>query len=82
MTTQQIKIMRMISLGFSTEQIANELFLSKNTIKTHRKDILEVLKARNACHAVRLWLEQNHRNENTDPPVVAHPGHGADMLDD
>lgn len=49
----------MISLGFSTKQIANELNLSDNTIKTHRKDILEALQARNACHAVRLWMERD-----------------------
>ena len=82
MTHHQIKILKMISLGFNTRQIANELYLSENTIKTHRKDIIRALEARNACHAVRLWMEKNSRNENIATPIDAHAGHGTDLLDD
>lgn len=39
LSEREIEIIRMISLGFTTNQIADELFISPNTVQTHRKNI-------------------------------------------
>jgi hypothetical protein len=38
---REFEIIRMIQEGLDSEQIAGKLFLSKHTVNTHRKNILE-----------------------------------------
>jgi len=40
-TDREFEIIRMINNGLDSEQIAEKLFLSKHTVNTHRKNILE-----------------------------------------
>jgi DNA-binding CsgD family transcriptional regulator len=40
-TDREFEIIKMIQEGFESEQIAEKLFLSKHTVNTHRKNILE-----------------------------------------
>ena len=37
---REFEIIKMIKSGFDSEQIAEKLFLSKHTVNTHRKNIL------------------------------------------
>jgi len=37
---REFEIIQLIDKGYSTDQIAEALFLSANTIKTHRRNIL------------------------------------------
>jgi DNA-binding NarL/FixJ family response regulator len=40
-TDREFEIIRLIHDGLESEQIAEKLFLSKHTVNTHRKNILE-----------------------------------------
>lgn len=59
-TGREKEILEMISRGYSSEEIANDLFLSTETIRTHRKSLLQKFKARNMAQLVRLSIEFGH----------------------
>ncbi len=50
----QIAILRLIAKGYSNREIANELYLSENTIKTHLQRIFSKLGVRNRVEAAML----------------------------
>ncbi|MGJ8736988.1 response regulator transcription factor [Zobellia laminariae] len=41
LTKREIEILRLITEGFSSKQIAEQLFISYNTVRTHRNNILK-----------------------------------------
>ncbi|MBK8504502.1 MAG: response regulator transcription factor [Saprospiraceae bacterium] len=56
-TSREREILEMISLGFSSDEIANDLFLSSETVRTHRKSLLQKLRARNTAQLIRIAFE-------------------------
>lgn len=40
--------------GLDTNQIAEKLFISEDTVRTHRKNILQKTGAKNSVHVVRM----------------------------
>ena len=56
-TGREEEILEMLSRGFSTDEIAHCLFLSSETIRTHRKSLLQKFKARNTAQLIRLAFE-------------------------
>ena len=56
-TDREREILEIISLGFSTDEIASNLYLSSETIRTHRKSLLQKFKARNTAQLIRLAFE-------------------------
>jgi DNA-binding NarL/FixJ family response regulator len=53
LTVREVEVLRLIADGLNTEEIGARLFLSPNTIETHRRHLLEKLNARNAAELVR-----------------------------
>ncbi len=53
LTPREIEIIHYIAYEYSTKQIAGLLFLSTETIKTHRKNILNKLNVKNVAGIVR-----------------------------
>jgi DNA-binding NarL/FixJ family response regulator len=53
LTVREVEVLRLIADGLNTEEIGTRLFLSPNTIETHRRHLLEKLNARNAAELVR-----------------------------
>ncbi len=49
---REMEVLSCLSQGKTTSQIANELFISENTVKTHVRHILEKLEASNRAEAV------------------------------
>jgi two-component system invasion response regulator UvrY len=43
LTTRETEILKLIASGKSTQQVADELFLSPHTVQTHRKSIIKKL---------------------------------------
>lgn len=41
LSKRELEIIKLVESGLYTEQIAEKLFLSPNTIKTHRRNILQ-----------------------------------------
>jgi len=56
-TTREKEILDMISKGLSTIEIAAALFISNNTVKTHRKNMMLKLDANNSAVMVRKGFE-------------------------
>jgi DNA-binding NarL/FixJ family response regulator len=60
LTPQEIKIVQLICQEKTSQEIADELFISKKTVESHRERILHKVKARNmvgvALYAVKHQL--------------------------
>ncbi len=52
------EVLGCIATGLTTHEIADQLFISKNTVETHRKNLLYKLKARNTAELVNNAYRQ------------------------
>jgi len=59
LTKRQREILQLLANGESTSVAARELDLSEETIKTHTKNVLARLGARNRTHAVAIALRES-----------------------
>ena len=57
LTGRQVEILRMLSKGVSSKEIANELNISTHTVNRHRQDLYLKLNAKNTSEAVRIGLK-------------------------
>ncbi len=49
---RETEVLESIAIGLTTVEIGEKLFISKNTVETHRKNLLYKLKARNTAELV------------------------------
>ena len=54
---RELEVLELLSHGYSTPQIAQQLFISTNTIKVHRKSLFKKFAAINVAHLVRSAFE-------------------------
>ncbi|TRX37274.1 response regulator transcription factor [Flavobacterium sp. ZT3R18] len=59
LTEREIEIIILIALEFSGKEISDQLFISINTVETHRKNIIKKLKAKNTIGIVKYAMN-NH----------------------
>jgi DNA-binding NarL/FixJ family response regulator len=59
LTRRQRQLLQILARGESTNHAATELELSEETVKTHMKNILARLEARNRAHAVAIALRES-----------------------
>ena len=57
LTKRQIQILQLIIDEYTTNEIAEALFLSNETIRSHRKMLLRKFNARNVAGLVRRAIE-------------------------
>ena len=58
LTKREIEILKFIAEGNSNQEIANKLFISYNTVDTHRKNIMHKLSIKNTAGLVRYAIEK------------------------
>jgi len=58
LTKREIEILKQIAEGHSNQEIANLLFISYNTVDTHRKNIMHKLSIKNTAGLVRYAIEK------------------------
>ncbi len=58
LTPREIEILTMIAVGARNEQIADELFISRNTVRTHIYNIFKKINVPNRLQAA-LWAVKN-----------------------
>lgn len=58
LTSREVEVLLLLSQGYSSHQIADNLFVSENTIEYHRKQILRRLDARNNVHAITIAIQK------------------------
>lgn len=52
LSSREMEVLECLAQGYTTTKIAEELFISENTVKTHVRHILEKLEAANRAEAV------------------------------
>jgi len=62
-TTREMDILKLIATGHSNTEIASQLFLSSETIKTHRSNLMRKLNARNAASMVARAFQKGLMSE-------------------
>ena len=53
LSRREIEILGLLSKGMASKEVADELFISVNTVNNHRRSILEKMNAANTAEAVR-----------------------------
>jgi len=53
-TARELEILQLIAVGMSNREIAEKLFVSENTVKTHSSRLLDKLDARRRTQAVQI----------------------------
>jgi two-component system NarL family response regulator len=54
-----MEVLRLLAAGMANRDIANELFISENTVKNHVRSILEKLQRRSRTEAVVYAVREN-----------------------
>jgi DNA-binding NarL/FixJ family response regulator len=61
---REMEVMALISESMTNEEIAQKLFLSAKTVKTHIRNIFEKTGIRNRVEAVLLYIRYKQENES------------------
>jgi DNA-binding NarL/FixJ family response regulator len=59
LTGREIEIITLISLEYSGKEISEQLYISTNTVETHRKNIMKKLKLKNIISLVKYAIKNN-----------------------
>jgi len=59
LSERETEIITLISLEYSAREISEELFISINTVETHRKNIMKKLNTKNVIGLVKYALKNN-----------------------
>jgi DNA-binding CsgD family transcriptional regulator len=66
-TAREREILELISQGFSTKEIARRLYISEETVKSHRHSLFSKFSARNSPHLVQKALSEGILSEVSAP---------------
>jgi len=58
LTDRETQILKEVAKGYRNKQIANELFISEQTVKVHMKKLLKKLNVSSRTAATILYLER------------------------
>jgi DNA-binding NarL/FixJ family response regulator len=59
LSARELEIITLISLEYSGKEISEQLFISTNTVETHRKNIMKKLKTKNTIGLVKYAIKNN-----------------------
>lgn len=60
LTRREIEVLRLLSRGESNKRIAQELYISVNTVERHLKNIYAKLDVHSRTGAMLFYLTENH----------------------
>ena len=58
LTERETEVLKLIAQEYSTKEIGSQLFISVNTVETHRKNLIKKLNVRNAV-GLALYAHKN-----------------------
>lgn len=76
---REIEILQLIAAEYTTKEIASILFITLNTVETHRRHLLEKMGARNTAGLIVRSIRQGYLDTNI--PIVVHEPMGEDCED-
>ena len=79
LSAREIEIVELVADGCSTAEIANLLYISPNTIKTHLKNVFRKCAVCNRAELVAWWCRRSAPAELMKPGVDQHIGLPADQ---
>ena len=53
-TVREREILQEIANGLGSKQIEQKFFIAKDTVESHRKNIIKKMRAESMCHAVAM----------------------------
>lgn len=59
LSRREKEVLKLIAQEFTTQEIADNLFISLKTVESHRSSLLSKLNARNSVGLVRIALEND-----------------------
>jgi DNA-binding CsgD family transcriptional regulator len=68
-STRELEILKLISEGLSGKEIANRLFVSVETVKSHRRHLFDKFSARNSPHLVQKAFQTGLLKKNLYFPI-------------
>ncbi len=68
LSERELEVFRLVARGLSNAEIAQELYISDTTVKTHITHILQKLSLRDRVQAVVLAYQSGHFDSDTRPP--------------
>ena len=57
MTERELEVITLISLEYTGKEISDKLFISTNTVETHRKNIIKKIKVKNTIGLVKYAIK-------------------------
>jgi DNA-binding NarL/FixJ family response regulator len=57
LSSREEEVIKLISQGLTTQEIGDKLFISLNTVNTHRRNLLSKLNAKNTAGLVKYAVE-------------------------
>jgi two-component system, NarL family, response regulator NreC len=60
LSKRQLEILKLIAVGNTNQEIANQLFIGKTTVETHRKNMIRILNLKGAGELLRYALESKY----------------------
>lgn len=63
LTPQELRVLRLVADGYSTEEIANKLFRSINTVDYHRRNLMVKMEASNMAELIKKAIENGYLME-------------------
>lgn len=64
LSSREVEVLRAIASGLSTKDIARQLFISENTVETHRQNLFSKLKAHNMANLIVRAIACGYLNPN------------------
>jgi DNA-binding NarL/FixJ family response regulator len=66
---RELEVLQLLAEGLTTQHMADQLFISKRTVETHRKNILEKTGAKNTAALVRYAVTQGYFSDESTLPT-------------
>ena len=64
LSKRQVEILKLVALGKTNQEIADQLFIGKTTVETHRKNMIRILNLKGAGELLRYALESKYDFRN------------------
>ena len=65
-TEREQEVLNLLFKGYTTKEIADQLFLSFHTVESHRKNLIQKFDAKNSIHLIYLCLQRGFLKVNCE----------------